>query len=710
MHRIPGRIFQAVGLMLWVSACEPGLEPDEADAEELSQELIVTTLDNFGDRDASDWSIFRDGASSITRSVVRMGSGYGYAMKLRYQLSSGGYGGVEKFFSAPLATQGADGLRVMVYGTATGHPLRIQVYDEGGEQWQSDVNVTWNGWREVIIRFAQFTLCSWQPASAVRNGVKDFQRLTGMALSPSMRPGTSGTLTVDRIALVSSGSACTPSCTGKTCGSSDGCGGTCASGSGCTTTSQPPTCSPSCTGTTCGSPDGCGGTCTSGSGCTVPGGAEPSLTSVSLTPSTENFLNPERGFYDHVNLAGTSGFGYVRTNGRSVAMAHVHLDNYRTRDLDATYLSALQAGFDRVRAAKIKVILRFSYNECMGCADASKAQILRHIQQLTPLLQKNADVILTFQAGFIGAWGEFHSSTNGLDNPTDRKDILTAMLAALPASRTIQVRAPNYKLDAFGGPLADSAAFSGTDAARTGHFNDCFLASNTDYGTYSDSRRTIDGWKSFIAQETRFTPMGGETCAVYSPRTDCPSATAEMARLHWSFLNSAYNQSVLSTWSSQGCMGSVQRNLGYRLSLVQASFSSAVKPGGVLRLEATVRNSGYAALFNARPVYAVLSSGSTRLAAKLSIDPRRWEPGQDSSFTTQLRVPANLAAGTYRLSLWLPDAASTLEAVPEYAVRFANAGIWDAAQGDNQLTASLPIDPSVSGSADPGATQFVEIP
>lgn len=48
-------------------------------------------------------------------------------------------------------------------------------------------------------------------------------------------------------------SCCQPSCSGKPCGSSDGCGGTCKAGSGC--------CSPSCSGKACGDPDGCGGTC-----------------------------------------------------------------------------------------------------------------------------------------------------------------------------------------------------------------------------------------------------------------------------------------------------------------------------------------------------------------------------------------------------------------------------------------------------------------
>jgi hypothetical protein len=65
--------------------------------------------------------------------------------------------------------------------------------------------------------------------------------------------------------------ACTPSCTGAACGDADGCGGrcqgTCATGT--CTAGYCTSCTPSCTGKSCGDPDGCGGKCATGS---CPGG------------------------------------------------------------------------------------------------------------------------------------------------------------------------------------------------------------------------------------------------------------------------------------------------------------------------------------------------------------------------------------------------------------------------------------------------------
>ena len=220
-------------------------------------------------------------------------------------------------------------------------------------------------------------------------------------------------------------------------------------------------------------------------------GAEPALTKRTFTESDGGLLNPERGFYDVIDLTSTSTFSGVRNAGMTLALAGIRLDAFRTTPIDAATLTAIEAGLVRARTAGIKIILRFQYNDGpIGAADASKAQILAHLIQLKPILQNNSDVIAVMQGGFIGAWGEWHSSTNGLDNTTDQRSVLQAILAALPSSRTVQVRTPNI-VDAIfpGGAITPAQAFTGTDLARTGHHNDCFLASVDDYEASGAYRR-----------------------------------------------------------------------------------------------------------------------------------------------------------------------------------------------------------------------------
>lgn len=443
-----------------------------------------------------------------------------------------------------------------------------------------------------------------------------------------------------------------------------------------------------------------------GSGATTPGG--PSVTKP-FTPNDAELENPERGFYDSVELVGGGSFDHVRAAGRTLAYDGVRLDAYRAAPLDSALLGELDAGFEKARQAGIKIVLRFVYNEGPypnSEPDAPLSRVLEHLGQLAPVLADNEDVIAVMQAGLIGAWGEWHTSTNGLDTPENQETILLALLDALPASRMTQIRTPNAKADIFGASaLTDAQAFDGSKQARTGHHNDCFLATASDYGTYPDP---VETWKDYVAADGRFTPIGGETCALNPPRTECAEATEEMERLHWSFINALYNTAVIDSWQTGGCLDEVKRRLGYRIALTEATYSEAVRPGGVLALDVKLENTGYASFYNARPVYVVLTSGSARHAALLgSVDARSWSG--DVTLSTKLRVPASTAAGTYTLALWLPDAAETIRDRPEYAVRFANDGVWDDAGGHNTI-AQISIDPNAPGDADPLATDFAELP
>ena len=51
--------------------------------------------------------------------------------------------------------------------------------------------------------------------------------------------------------------------------------------------------------------------------------------------------------------------------------------------------------------------------------------------------------------------------------------------------------------------VTDSTAFDGNDISKTGHHNDCFLASDTDLGTYTN----IDDEKAYLESDTKYTSM-----------------------------------------------------------------------------------------------------------------------------------------------------------------------------------------------------------
>jgi hypothetical protein len=424
----------------------------------------------------------------------------------------------------------------------------------------------------------------------------------------------------------------------------------------------------------------------------VPSGPEPASVAHTYTRSDAPVLNPERGFFTPYQIPGNPGFSPVRATGNTLVHLNIRLDDWRETEIPQDVLDGFDTSFADIRDAGLKAIIRFCYNEGPypdSEPDASRAQILRHIEQLVPLLQKNANVIAWAEAGFIGAWGEWHTSTNGLDNPTDKRDILNALVKAIP-NRYVQVRYPANIIEMY--PQPQDAV-----AARVAHHNDCFLSSDTDVGTYErDGINTIERDQTYLAELTRFTPMSGETCAPNPPRSECASAIQEMELLHFSAINEAYHKGILRSWEDGGCIEEIINRLGYRLSLLSAEFNEQVRPGGLLQLTVNLNNTGFASMMNARPLYVVLQQANSIFLTRLELDPRTWQPGS-SSFTAKIRLPSRMAEGGYNLALWLPDEAEALQMDPRYAVQFANEETWEEATGYNIL-GKVAVDSSVGGS------------
>lgn len=415
-----------------------------------------------------------------------------------------------------------------------------------------------------------------------------------------------------------------------------------------------------------------------------------SMQSKLFEPSHDDFPNPERGFYHWVDLFGGRDYRYLRGENVTLGFASVSLRSYRQSPLPQGFLDQLSTGLAGMQRDGLKIILRFKYSNGLSDADAPKAWILEHIRQLTPVIRAHADVIAVMQAGFIGAWGEWHESHYGLDNPADRSEILRALLTAVPSRRFIQVRRPAFKRETTGSTaLSPSEAFTGTSRARVGHHNDAFLASETDQGTYV---RPVETDKAWLISEADYVPVGGECNTYNPPLTDGPQTLEQCRRFRFSFLSRSYGRSVVSAWRSSGWYSRLSAALGYRFRLLEMAWPTWVRAGAVAPLRLTLRNEGCAAAYNERPVYAVITGHSTWHAVRLEgADPRTWKPGEDVTLAADLPIPAGLAEGEYTLSLWMPDPADALRDRPDYAVRLANAGIWDSSTGYHRLTSRLVV-------------------
>lgn len=424
-------------------------------------------------------------------------------------------------------------------------------------------------------------------------------------------------------------------------------------------------------------------------GPTVPAESHPDLDGIkfTFTESVKPVVNPERGLYKSRNFYSSSAplnpseVTAQRLDGYSLWYLGFYLSDFMEGDIQPDFLEKFQACMDALRAGGSKCMLRFAYKDHSSDKEEMDPEVdvvLRHVEQLKPYLQKNADVIFVLQAGFVGPWGEWHSSTHFGNSFELRKKLMDALLDALPESRQVQVRTPQFKMRMYGLAVADTLtaakAHDGSIKSRIAGHNDCFGASVNDYGTFDNEKNDRAYWKA----ETRYTIMGGETCNVSSYCT-CKATTSDLVDYHWTCLNQDYNSDVLARWRTDNCYNAIVARLGYRLVMVDLFLSAYPKAGEPCQVTLRFYNTGYAAPMNPRDAKLVWKTPSGKLEeTALGSDPRTWYTGYHTVSTTF--VPST-ASGTLYLELsdpLLPDR-------PEYCIALANESVFDAETGMNRL-------------------------
>ena len=410
---------------------------------------------------------------------------------------------------------------------------------------------------------------------------------------------------------------------------------------------------------------------------------------VAFLPTDADLPNPDRGFYsfagasDFVAGLDASALRAARAAGRRLLMARVQLDAWREDDLPPWLLAALDQRMNEVRQAGMKVTLLFNYDFSEAGQDATAERIRGHLRQLKPVLAAHAAVIPFMRAGFIGAWGEWHSSASGLScegapgSPAcaaaraSRLIVRDALLDNVPQTTQIGIRYPADLMQWYPEP---------TQQARLGLHNDCFLAGPSDTGTYQQY-----GQREYVQALSARTAFGGETCVNgQTPvRDTCADILDEGRRYHLAWLNADYAPSVIAGWKAQGCLARVSAFMGYRLQLDGLAHAGEVAAGQSLDFDVDLRNVGWARLFTPRLLEVRLrhrDTGATWTAAAGDLRELPPQAGASSRVRVTLTVPAGAQPGDHEVWLGVPDVFPATEGDPRFAVRFANADNADAQQ------------------------------
>ena len=183
------------------------------------------------------------------------------------------------------------------------------------------------------------------------------------------------------------------------------------------------------------------------------------LTGLPGTKSKELLQNPNRGFRLELTLNPSNGqiisggkdaisylkeqLSYYSEEPPQLAQNYIYLTDYSGKDLDQKAFDNLQKYFDALKECKVQSMVRiaYEYDESNNTVGPTTDQMLRHMKQLKPFLEKNKDGIHVIQAGFIGLWGEWHHSVY----PHDQKAVLEGIVDMAPEGKMVQVRLASYK-------------------------------------------------------------------------------------------------------------------------------------------------------------------------------------------------------------------------------------------------------------------------
>ncbi len=363
----------------------------------------------------------------------------------------------------------------------------------------------------------------------------------------------------------------------------------------------------------------------------------------------------------------------------------------------------------------MKIFYRFNYNwnHSVSNEDAPTDITVEHLEQLEPFFSENADIIAWMEMGFIGYWGEMHTSTSGhivektVGLSDSGKKILYKALDVFPADRVIGVRYPQiifrdpneYGSLGFQTPLNEDNAYDGTYQSRLAGWYANFGAGEK---LWHEDQEYATQW----APSTEFVPQWAHCDHFQDLTMDSYEWLDDAKKFHYVALSNPQDENhtydIYERWVQDGVYDDYEKYLGYRYELVSSRLNAEVAPGEQLTVSLTVANQGWARPVNPRRVEVILRHPTTGEVWALEVTPstdfRLWFPGagQEKELAISLSVPDDTPAGAYEVLLNLPDPAPSLRDDPRYSVRLANQDTWEPETGYNQLNAIL----TVGGTAD----------
>lgn len=327
-------------------------------------------------------------------------------------------------------------------------------------------------------------------------------------------------------------------------------------------------------------------------------------------------------------------------------------------------LAAVSNTLVNARAAGAIMIVRFGYTSGSetGTEPADFSVLVGHVRALGAILGAFPDVVLSVECGMTGPWGEMHSTY--YREPKHIRAIGDAWLETLAPQTSLLVRYPKWVLDyadkdvdEFLASVADNTYYKVQPAQRRiGIFNDGYLGTDADYGTWRrHSRWMVREQGVAYLEARRNVPYGGELAHIKPEECEAVplfdlskfNIVQEFYRTHLSYLRNIdtrrHNLAEfigtlrlthdydfkgmpnLSEWYGTDLRTFMRTHMGYRFVIRGVEFSRGT-------MELAVENTGFGHLLIKSA--ATLSSGAK--SAPLPLDLRTLRPGETRKYRVTL--------------------------------------------------------------------------
>ena len=288
------------------------------------------------------------------------------------------------------------------------------------------------------------------------------------------------------------------------------------------------------------------------------------------------------------------------------------------------------------------------------------------------------------------------SKVSSTDNVSKGID---AMLDAVPETIKIGVRTPNYYAKWLGidrQTLNENITQKGTDAYRVGLFNDGYLGSESDLGTFANREIEV----AWLEKQAMHTFYGGEVVANYASKTPLNTIeymSKEAFRTHTTYLNSEWNDKVIKSWKEETYNGDdklyvgqtgytyIANHLGYRFVLRKSELVDKVPANDTLKLKLQIENVGFANLINDKIMSIVLEKDGKTYEIPTNIDATKWNSKEITNVNLQISLPDNIDLGEWKIYLRISQNGDMTTDNNYKCIQLANPNIWEENIGANYI-------------------------